>query len=189
MLVDDQLIATTTGANQLRVLDPLTLEEVTVIDVTPMTAGVLGNVGDGTIISAGPGGVERIDLATGGVVWQRLGDQMCDSLVITAPPGRLFCGNIYGRLDERDLDSGVVVRELGAQNGNSGRLDLADDGRTLVSFGINEPVVARWRLDGTGPITRLVAHGFDPVAFDASGQLLIVDRGETRTRSRTGSST
>ena len=33
-------------------------------------------------------------------------------------------------------------------------------GTELVSFGDNEAVVSRWRLDGSGPITRLVAPGY-----------------------------
>ena len=41
---------------------------------------------------------------------------------------------------------------------------------------MNEPVVARWRLDGSGPITRLVAPGWDVVDLNPTGEQLIVDR-------------
>ena len=53
--------------------------------------------------------------------------------------------------------AGYAIRVLDAQNGNSGSLWPARDGTELVSFGDNEPVVSRWRLDGSGPITHLVA--------------------------------
>ncbi len=63
-----------------------------------------------------------------------------------------------GRLVERDFATGLVIRTLDAQNGNAGSLWSAHDGTELVSFGNNEPVVSRWRLDGTGPITPLVGR-------------------------------
>jgi hypothetical protein len=72
-----------------------------------------------------------------------------------------------------------VLRRLDAQNGNSGTLWPARGGRELVSFNVNEPVIARWRLDGSGPITRVVAPGYDPVGLSPDGERLIVGRGQS----------
>ena len=179
LFVGDELVATASKAGRLRILDPATLDEQRTIEIAPTTASLLGDVCDGTIITAGADGLNRVDLATGEILWSHAGQDMCDSLMVDAHRGHLYCGNVFGRLDERDLASGVVVRRLGAQNGNTGELELADGGRTLVSFGVNEPVVSRWRLDGTGPITRLIAPGFDPDVFDVTGARLIVTRGDT----------
>jgi len=49
------------------------------------------------------------------------------------------------------------------------------DGRELMAFGAEAPVVSRWRLDGSGPITRLVAQGhavYD--GYDVTGTRLLV---------------
>ena len=77
----------------------------------------------------------------------------CTNLLVIEQAGVLFCGDLYGRLEERDLEHGGVLRRLGAQDGNSGSLWSAAGGTELVSFGNNEPVVSRWRLDHSGPIT------------------------------------
>ena len=50
-------------------------------------------------------------------------------------------------------------------------------GTELVSFGDNEAVVSRWRLDGSGPITHLVAPGFRGWSFNPSGDRLLVEHG------------
>jgi WD40 repeat protein len=71
----------------------------------------------------------------------------------------VFCGDHYGRIDVRDLATGSVLDTLDGQHGNTGMLWPATDGTELVSFANNLPIVSRWRLDGSGPVTRLVAHG------------------------------
>ena len=86
-----------------------------------------------------------------------------------------YCGDLFGRLVEQDLSTGVELRRLDAQNGNSGPLFPARDGTELISFSNNEPVVARWRLDGSGPITHLIAPGYDAWQFSPDGDRLIVN--------------
>jgi WD40 repeat protein len=64
---------------------------------------------------------------------------------------------------------------LDPQSGSVGRLAVSSDGRELVAFGAEAPIVSRWRLDGSGPVTRLVAPGhvvYD--GYDASGSSLLV---------------
>ena len=63
--------------------------------------------------------------------------------------------------------------ELIAQNGGGGTLWSARDGTELVSFGGNEAVVARWRLDGSGPITTMGPPGWGAWFLSPDGRHLI----------------
>ena len=100
----------------------------------------------------------------------------CPWLAVAPSTARLYCGDYYGVIHERDLASGLPTGVLlDPQNGSVGRLAVSSDGRELVAFGAEAPVVSRWRLDGSGPITRLVAPGhvvYD--GYDASGASLLV---------------
>ena len=99
----------------------------------------------------------------------------CSNLTVVASRDIFYCGDPFGRLVERDLATGLRVRRLDAQDGNNGTLWPARDGTELVAFGINEPVVARWRLDGSGPITHLVAPGWDvDSGFSPAGDRMLV---------------
>ncbi len=165
------------GDGSLRVLDPATLEVRRIIALAPQTLSRLWPLGDGTIVTSGRLGVARIDLETGEAVWSDDEFERCINLTVVPERGVLFCGDAYGRLEARDLAKGAVQRRLDAQNGNSGSLWTAADGTELVSFGNNEPVVSRWRLDGSGPITRIVAPGWTPFDFNHTGDLLLLERG------------
>jgi len=52
-------------------------------------------------------------------------------------------------------------------------LIVSADGRTLVELGDTQPMVARWRVDGNGPITRLLPVTGVPIGYDVSGRLLL----------------
>ena len=127
----------------LRVFDATTFQLRRTITVPPMTVSHLRDVGDGTVITAGSEGLAGVDIDTGDVIWRRQGLEMCADIAVVAARDRFFCGNIFGRLEERDLETGLVLRRLDAQNGNAGMLWPARGGRELVSFGANEPVVSR----------------------------------------------
>ena len=101
--------------------------------------------------------------------------ETCTNLAVAEQIDAFYCGDPYGRLSERDIDSGAVVRSLDAQNGNTGSLWIAADETELVSFGTFVPVVARWRLDGSGPVTRTLAHGAKPIAFNHTSDLLLYE--------------
>jgi class 3 adenylate cyclase/WD40 repeat protein len=174
----DQVVVGTSRPGTLRVLDSETLELQHTYEIAADHAEYMADGGQGTVVKAGPAGVARFVLATGGVAWVRPARDACGPLAVLPNRDLVFCGNIFGRLEERDLETGLVLRNLGAQNGNTGLMWPADDGHELVAFGASEPVVSRWRLDGTGPITSVVAPGFDPVAFSPNADLLAVNRGE-----------
>ena len=77
-------------------------------------------------------------------------------------------------------------RTLDPQLGDVGALSITADGRDLVVFGAASAAISRWRLDGSGPITRHVADGY--VVFDGwdpggGDGLLVARRSPTTTRS------
>ena len=151
------LVGTPDGS--LRLFDASTIELQRTITTAANTLGNLRPLADGTVVTSGRFGLGRIDLTTGEAKWQVIEQETCVNVAVAEQRGLFYCGDPYGRLHEHDLESGALLRTLDAQNGNSGSLWTAGDGTELVSFGTFEPVVARWRLDGSGPITRVVAPG------------------------------
>jgi DNA-binding SARP family transcriptional activator/WD40 repeat protein/tRNA A-37 threonylcarbamoyl transferase component Bud32 len=171
----------------LRVFDAATLKLLRTIRRPPDTLAALRPLSDGSLLTAGRGGIARLDPGSGEVRWfhpqgvSAVGEgasaATCAHLAVIERRDTFYCGNSYGRLAEHDLDRGYVVRVLDAQNGNSGTLWPSRQGTELVSFADSEPVVSRWRLDGSGPISRVVAPGYMPWTFSPDGDLLIVARG------------
>jgi WD40 repeat protein len=175
--VGDEIVVGSSDGT-ISVLDAETLALQRSFSLPTDTAWYLLAVGDGTMITSGPAGHARVDVATGTIRWQQPGET-CLNMTVIADRGRLYCGDLFGRLAEQDLATGLTLRRLDVQNGNSGPLWPADGGAELVSFSDNEPVVSRWRLDGSGPITHLVAPGWSALGFSADGAHLLVDRGDT----------
>ena len=171
----DFVVGTPDGS--VRFFDTNTMELHRTLTVAPDTVTLLRPLDDATMLTAGRLGLARIGLEDGAVVWQHDEADVCANFVAIPERDTFYCGDIFGRLAERDMNTGVVIRNLDAQNGNSGALQSARGGTELVSFSLNEPVVARWRLDGSGPITRLVAPGWDVVDINETGEYVIVDRG------------
>ena len=173
---DELLLSAADGS--VRVLDAGSLEVRRTLALDAETVSNLWPLDDGTMITSGRFGVARVDLATGETSWIDREFERCVNLTVDEPSGAAFCGDPYGRLDERRLTDGAVMRRLDAQNGNSGSLWIASEATELVSFGNNEPVVSRWRLDRSGPITHLAAPGWTPIDFNPTGDLLFVARGD-----------
>ena len=182
---DELLLGAADGS--LRAFDAATFELRRTIALAPDTLASIRPLDDGTLLTAGRRGISRVDPGNGRVLWQHdqglsdIGDAAsgatCAHLAVIEQRGTFYCANAYGRLAEHDLSSGYAIRVLDAQNGNSGPLWPARDGTELVSFGDNEAVVSRWRLDGSGPITHLVAPGFRGCSFNPSGDRLLVEQG------------
>jgi WD40 repeat protein len=141
----------------------------------------LATTPDGLLVAGGRDAIVAVDLASMTQRWAMdtrgsAHPENCPWLAVAPSSGRLYCGDYYGVIHERDLATGVPTGVLlDPQNGSVGRLAVSSDGRELVAFGAEAPVVSRWRLDGSGPITRLVAPGhvvYD--GYDASGASLLV---------------
>jgi DNA-binding SARP family transcriptional activator/WD40 repeat protein len=149
------------------------LAVVSTVELPSFTTTRMQTVSDGTIVGAGIDGLVRFDPRTGDVLWQSLdGDSTCVIMRVIEPDG-VFCGTFMGALTKRNLETGVVVQDLVAQHGGVGSLWAAEGGTELVSFGGNEPVVARWRLDGSGPITNLGPRGWGQDSLSPDGRLVL----------------
>jgi WD40 repeat protein len=175
-LVGDAVVASA-GDSSLRVFDGTTFELRRTISGPRDPRAAIRDVGDGTVIVGGLQTLARIDIVSGEERWRHSAPDICTGLAVLPSRTTLYCGDSFGRLQERDLATGLVRRSLDAQNGNSGDIFPAHDGRELVSFSNNEPVVSRWRLDGSSPITRVIAPGWVGLEFSPDGTELIVQRG------------
>lgn len=83
----------------------------------------------------------------------------CPFLGIADEVGTLYCGSYFGQIEERNLsDGGRTGRTLDPQIGSVGDLAVSANGRELLAFAAQTGIVSRWRLDGSGPVTRLVAR-------------------------------
>jgi DNA-binding SARP family transcriptional activator/tRNA A-37 threonylcarbamoyl transferase component Bud32/outer membrane protein assembly factor BamB len=176
---DALLVGTSDGS--LRVFDAATIELRQTVAAAPESLAALRPLSDGTVVTSGRLGLARIDLSTGSAEWQIRQQETCVNLTVADARGTFYCGDPYGRLHEHDLQSGNVRRTLDAQNGNTGSLWTARDGTELVSFGNFEAVVARWRLDGSGPVTRVLEPGWTPYAFNHTGAQLLIETGHITT--------
>lgn len=64
--------------------------------------------------------------------------------------------------------------------GSVGPLSLTADGAELVAFGDQTPAISRWRLDGSGPITRPIADGYVTAdGFDVATDTTLVAQRRT----------
>ncbi len=87
-------------------------------------------------------------------------DDPCPFLALADAAGTVYCGSYFGQLEERSLaDGDRTGRTLDPQIGGVGDLSVSEDGRELIAFAAQLGVVSRWRLDGSGPVTRVVARG------------------------------
>ncbi len=150
--------------------------------VDPGAVGASLAVAGNLVITTGDHLIAAVDLAGGRVVWSAQFDVSqpapCRFLAASARAGAVFCGDQFGRVQRRDLESGRVTGALDRQNGAVGPLAVSADGTTLTAVGGEVAGVSRWRLDGAGLITRLIASG--QVAADGFGGA--ADRIVTATR-------
>jgi hypothetical protein len=161
------------GAGTVFLLDEH-LSVVRTVALPPFTTTSLQPLSDGTIVGSGLDGVVRFDPRSGEHLWQQLDyGEACANLHVIEGAGSVFCGSWLGALTRLDLATGFVTRELMAQNGGGGTLWSVRGGTELVSFGGYEAVVARWRLDGSGPITTLGPPGWGTWMLSPDGRHLI----------------
>jgi len=179
--VDGGLLAVGSVAGPIRLLDPRTLQEVRRIDSPRGTTEKLVAIdGGNALIGSGQHGRIRFDLARAGdgptwtVGLKDLTGLQCEQLVVAEKLGTFYCGSAFGRLEERSLASGGLVRDIKAQNGNVGVMFLAEDETELVGFSDGVNLVARWRLDGTGAISRRMGDDDEPEGYSPDGRDLLV---------------
>lgn len=145
------------------------LEVIDEIDVPAMASHNALVVGpDHSIVSEGDDMLLALD-AEGTIRWRQPlpeeGDE-CANFAVSAPAGRIFCGNYSGQLTSFELATGTPTGEvLDPQIGGVGDLAVSPDGNELMAFAEEKPIVSRWRLDGGGPVTSLESPGYEAVDY------------------------
>ncbi|MEY2401435.1 MAG: hypothetical protein QOJ08_1546, partial [Ilumatobacteraceae bacterium] len=182
------LLAVGSEAGPVRLVDPLTFDVVRQISAPRGTTEVLVAI-DGGEALVGNGIFGRVRLNVGSSTaptWEVDVDdeteQLCTIFTVAERIGRFYCGDSRGRLDERDLRTGGFIRELSAQNGanSASSIWLAKNQTELVNFNSNEALVARWRLDGSGPVSRRIPGDATAVAYSPDGRKLLAVIGLTQ---------
>ena len=119
----------------------------------------------GLLVTSGENAIVAFDRRTGRRRWTvdlRGGtyEDPCPFVAIADTARTLYCGSYFGQIEERNLMTGDRTgRTLDPQIGSVGDLAVSADGRELIAFAAQSGVVSRWRLDGSGPVTRLVGRG------------------------------
>ena len=165
----------------VRLVDPKSGAVTARVNTEPFTANqAVVEAGDGTIVASGEKGITRIDVDTGRVEWTAMFDSPmpapCARLTASAVSGTVYCGDEFGGISERRLDDGELTgTHLDPQHGDVGELSVSPDGSTLASVGFEAPLISRWRLDGSGPVTDLVAQGMVVYGgYDLAGERLLL---------------
>ena len=170
-----------TGTTQLSVIDPDSAGIVASIRVPEAsTNAAMAATDDGRLIASGEDALVAVDLSTGDLLWSRefatAQPAPCPWLAVAQARSTVFCGDLWGGIEESSLDTGLPTgRQLDTQLGAVGPLTVSPDGDELVAIGAGSSAISRWRLDGSGAITRMIARG-QVVAggYDPSGTSILV---------------
>ena len=170
-----------TGATQLSVIDPDSAGIVASIRVPEAsTNAAMAATDDGRLVASGEDALVAVDLATGDLLWSRefatAQPAPCPWLAVAQSRSTVFCGDLWGGIEERSLDTGIATgRRLDTQLGAVGPLTVSPDGDELVAIGAGSSAISRWRLDGSGAITRMIARGQVAAGgYDPSGTSILV---------------
>jgi WD40 repeat protein len=173
----------------IRVIDPSTLQVLTTYEGPKLSSHNQVLVADPELlIAAGDEAAVAIDTTTGAIRWtfrRERTSNACSAIAVAPASQRLYCQNVVsgiegrgrrvGQFEERDLATGLRTGvELDPQQGTVGDLAMTTDERELVTFSRNAPVIARWKLDGTGPVTSRVGEGWIGGRYDATGTMILV---------------
>ncbi|MET0789804.1 MAG: BTAD domain-containing putative transcriptional regulator [Cellulomonas sp.] len=136
--------------------------------------------GDDLVVLVGASSMLAVEPSTGAVVWTvDLGGDRGDSCswsTVAIDAGLVLCGDRFGVVRERTLSTGAENGvELDIQRGDVGELSVSQG--ELVVLGAGAPVITRWMVDGSGPVTRLLARGSVAAAgYDPDGRLFLTAR-------------
>jgi outer membrane protein assembly factor BamB len=164
----------------LRIVDPATGAVPFEVQAGPGTVDLqLVDAGGSLMVGAGNDGLAAVDLGESRIVWSTgftsSHPQPCPWLAASVASGTAYCGDRFGKIEERSMtDGGLTGARFDPQRGDVGELMVSADGRTLVAVGVSEPVITRWRLDGSGPVATLIAEGqVNLDRYDSSGSRLV----------------
>lgn len=158
-------------ARSLRVLRTFPTPPMTANRFVTMTPSHL-------LVGVGERGMLAVDTKSGERRWTIDFDSdprsvPCTGFAAAPVVDRVYCGTEFGEVHELDLANGRPTGvQLDSQLGEVGDLAVSN-GNELVEFG--QGYFSRWRLDGSGPISRLVAPGDMTIAgYAGSGRYLHV---------------
>ena len=133
------------------------------------------DVADGTtmLLTAGSGMLSLVSLVDGQTMWATRAGSVntltgvstpfdglspCRSVAAAAISGLFYCADDVGTITERGLEDGALTsRTFDRQAGITGTIAITADGRELIAGSYTNNSLATWRLDGSGPIQRLIA--------------------------------
>ncbi|MEP6760886.1 MAG: BTAD domain-containing putative transcriptional regulator [Sporichthyaceae bacterium] len=166
----------------VRVVDPATGQVVRrLTGAPPLTSNNTFTLsGDGSVVvSTGSAGVARWDLTHGGTAWAvDVPESRCGTAVLL--DRQVLCGGRVGQVEALDAATGLpATSRYDMQRGVVSALVVTPDAKTLVELSASQPVLATWRLDGSGLITRLLPPTGAPTGYDASGRLLLMSGPDT----------
>ena len=147
----------------LRVLDGSTLAVQASIDVPPQSASQFVHIGvDGRAVAVGHEAMVGFDVAGGRLLWttdlRGTNPVPCIAFTANESTERVYCGNAYGVVEERDRTDGESTGlRLDPQLGLVASVTTSSDGAIVTTFG---RAISRWSLSGDGLITDLVAPGY-----------------------------
>ncbi|WP_062298040.1 nSTAND1 domain-containing NTPase [Demequina maris] len=183
VFVDDVTVLLTTLDGRILVVDVPSATVTRTLESPARHANTATIVtDDGTVVAAGDDGLLALSLNSGRVLWAHehvvVAPGACLALAVAPATGRVFCAGEVGVIREYDLATGAPIGQVrAAQNGVVDALAVTPDEATLLSTATRGRVVSRWSLDGTGPITRVVARAHEAVdRWSADGRGLIVAR-------------
>ena len=155
----------------------------------------LGSSDDGAryLITFGSGAVSRIDLPAGTTAWTNLSGSEnipvepdgelpretlvpCRDVVVSSASRHLYCADDFGSVFEQEVSTGArTPRLFDRQTGVTGPLALTVDQHELLASSYSNDAVALWKLDGSGPIQRVIASDSGSVAtfgYNSTASLL-----------------
>ena len=170
------------AAGQIRRISARTLEVERTLRVPRRSANrVIVGIAGGVLV-AGDRNAVLVDPASGHLEWRadvaEDDDDPCHRMAVGEVAGRFYCGGSSGVVVERDLSTGLRTGAVfSSQRGTVNSVVLTADETELVVFSRHVDEVARWRLDGVGLGSRLVAGGLVATGgYDPTGRFLLAAR-------------
>ncbi|MFF2277482.1 BTAD domain-containing putative transcriptional regulator [Agromyces sp. NPDC058126] len=162
---EDGLVYVGRVDGRLEIVDPTTAEVVRTIAVPPGSAHAAMTIrADGEVLAAGDAAVVAIDPVTGRTRWATALPEgipgACAWIAVSEPTSAVYCAGMFGRIQGYSLDDGHPTRQLDALLGTVGSITTIDEGAELVTIAVGRGAISRWRLDGGGPVNRLIAPGW-----------------------------
>ncbi|MCD2442547.1 PQQ-like beta-propeller repeat protein [Agromyces sp. SYSU K20354] len=170
--------------DRIDVIDPAIARVVAQLVVpTDSTHVALEITPSGLVVASGDEQLVALDPVDGIVRWSHAFHApypgVCPAIAVSELAGAVYCSGMFGRIREYDLAEGTPVgRSKDVLFGTVGPLAVSRDGTALTAIGGSDPVISRWRLDGSGLTNRLVGRGSFAIAgYEPAGtELLIAPR-------------